>query len=300
MACGKPMSKGVPMKLKPRSEMSKLLWSFTIPVLLLVTIIVGYYLIDGIVSANNNAKHTKQLLITQTFQSYNRIGENFRSLNFGPDLVKVFNPEVTQGIFSGQMTPLYSVIKNIMTLTSPVSYMAVVSDGKVVDSLSVKGITVDPNNVPKSPPQGEYKIVDHLGNMQGTIMEVPFTVDMSKFGLQGKFYVLAVYDLTKQVAAIDKYFNDQKQDTIIKLSITALVAVILFALLSTFWLRYLINRYIRRPVEKLNTEAEEIAAGTFQGEVVVDPDSDFAALQGLLRSGQLVLRKLEKDMGDKG
>jgi HAMP domain-containing protein len=65
-------------------------------------------------------------------------------------------------------------------------------------------------------------------------------------------------------------------------------------LLSTFWLRYLINKYIRRPVDELNTMAQDIAAGTYHGEVVVDENSDFAALQGLLKSEQLILRKLDE------
>ncbi len=256
-----------------------------------MAIIVGYYLVDGIVSANNSAKRTKQIIVQQTFVSYNKIGENFRNLSFGPGLTQMFNPEILQGILNGQLTPLHSAIKNIMTLTSAVSYMAVINDGAVVDTMTVPGVTVDPGQVPKSPPPGEYQIKDSFGNMKGTLMQVLFTVDMTKFGLKGKFSVFAAYDLTKQVQAIDKYFSDQKRDTIIKLSMTALVALLLFGLLSTFWLRYLINRYIRRPVEKLNTSAKEIAAGTFEGEVEVDPDSDFAALQGLLKSGQLVLRR---------
>jgi nitrogen fixation/metabolism regulation signal transduction histidine kinase len=104
----------------------------------------------------------------------------------------------------------------------------------------------------------------------------------------------SVFDLTKQAKEIDAYFSKQKQDTVVKLIITAIIAFILFGLLSSFWLRRLIKKYIARPVERLNTMAEEIAAGTFEGEVEVDSDSDFAALQGLLKSGQLILRKHDK------
>jgi hypothetical protein len=49
-------------------------------------------------------------------------------------------------------------------------------------------------------------------------------------------------------------------------------------------------------MEELNRMAEEIANGTFQGEVEVDEKSSFAALQGLLRSGQLVLKRMEKEI----
>ena len=185
-------------------------------------------------------------------------------------------------------------------MTSPSAYMAVVQNGAVVDSVSTPGVKVDPNEVPKTPPGGKYQIKDSFGNMKGTLLQVVFPVDLFKFGLKGTFNLVYIYNLTKQINAVDKYFSNQKRDTIIKLSVTGLIALILFSLLSTFWLRYLVNRYVRKPIDKLNTSAQQLAVGTFEGEVEVDPDSDFAALQGLLRSGQLILRQLDEKMDDKG
>ncbi len=287
------------MRSSSRSEMNKLLWWFTIPVLLLVTVIVGYYLIDGVVSANNNAKHTKQLMINQTFESYKKIAQNFETRNFSLDMVRMLNPTIVQSVLKGDPTQLYGVIKNLQALSSPVSYLAVVADGKIADSMSAPGVKVDAAQVPKGQSGDEYKIISSLGNMKGTLMQVTHTIDLKQFGVQKAFTVVTVYDLTKQVKAIDKYFNDQKRSDVIKLTVTAIVALVLFALLSIFWLRHLIDRYIRQPVERLNETAEEIAAGTFEGEVVVDPNSDFAALQGLLKSGQLILRKFNVEMDDK-
>jgi methyl-accepting chemotaxis protein len=271
-------------------------------VLLLVAVIVGYYLVDGIVSANNNAKKTKQLLIEQTFQSYKRLGENFSTGNLSPDLLKQFVPEILQDALRGELPPLYRMIKNLMTLANPMAYMSIIEGGKVVDYTAVPGVSVDPSKLPTDTFKGDYRILNSKEgtNLKGTLMEVMYHVDLSKFGAKGTFDVSTVYDLTKQVAAIDKYFNDQKRDTVIKLIITGVVALILFALLSTFWLRYLINKYIRRPMDELNTMAQDIAAGIYQGEVVVDEHSDFAALQGLLKSGQLILRKFDENMGGEG
>ena len=72
--------------------------------------------------------------------------------------------------------------------------------------------------------------------------------------------------------------------------------MLVFFLLSTIWLRYLIRRFVSEPIEELNTAAEQIVDGTYEGEVKVNPKSDYAAIQGLLKSGQLVLRKLDKEM----
>jgi methyl-accepting chemotaxis protein len=287
------------MRSKNGSEMNRLLWSFTIPVLLLVALIVGFYLVEGIVSANNNAKHTKQLLIEQTAQSYKRIGENFQDAKFGLEMAKVFNPEIIQSVIIGDVGPLYGLALSIMKITTPAQFIAVVQDGQIKEQTSISGGAVDTSKLPKSPPEGDHKILDSFNGKDGTYLDVFYPIDMSKLGVQiPKFYVSAVFDLTSQIKDINKYFDDQKKDTIIILSITGIIALVLFGLLSTFWLRYLIDKYIRKPVEELNATARDIAAGTFQGEVVVDRESDFAALQGLLKSGQLILRKFDQNMDD--
>lgn len=288
------------MKLKSKSEMSKLLWSFTIPVLLLVSLIVVAYLIHGIVDADNNAKHTKKLLIEQAGSSYKRFGENFKNMSgFSPELLHLFNPDITKAILSGDPLPLYRLTKHIMTLASPAEYLAIITDGKIVDSINPSGATVDTSKLPTSVPANGYVMLGSFGDRKGSFLDFFTPVDMTKLGLQTKFVASTIINLTDQVKEVDRYFQDQKRDTVISLIIAGIIALILFGLLSTFWLRYLINKYIRKPVQELNTMAEDIAAGTYQGEVVVDENSDFAALQGLLKSGQLILHKLYENMGDK-
>jgi hypothetical protein len=288
------------MKLKPKSEMNKLLWSFTIPVLLLVALIVVAYLVYGIVNADNNAKHTKKLIIKQAVQSYGRFGENFKNMSsFSPELVEEFNPNIVASIFQGDPVPLHNLAKNLMTIVSPAEYVAVIEDGKIIDSYSPSGKEVDPKGLRTSEPKTGYVMLDVFNNKKGDFLNLFVTVDLTKIGLKAKFAVSSVIDLTDQLKGIDEYFQDQKQDTIINLIIAGIIALILFGLLSTFWLRYLINKYIRRPVDELNTMAQDIAAGTYQGEVVIDENSDFAALQGLLKSGQLILRKFDEKMQDK-
>jgi methyl-accepting chemotaxis protein len=287
------------MRSKNGSEMSRLLWSFTIPVLLLVAIIIGFFLVQGIVNANNSAKHTKQLLVDQTVESYKRIGENFQSMNFSMDLIKLFHPDIVNAVLAGNVVPLYGLAKGIMSIASPAKYVAVLADGQIKDQTANGNSTVDTSKLPTSPPPGDYKLLDSFEGKKGSFVDVFYPIDLSKVGAPAsKFYVSAVFDLTNQIKDINKYFNDQKQNTIIRLSVTAVIALILFGLLSTFWLRYLINKYIRKPVDELNTMAADIAAGNFQGEVVVDRESDFAALQGLLKSGQLILRKFDEKMDE--
>jgi hypothetical protein len=281
--------------MKPRHEMTKLLWSFTIPVLLMVALIVIAYLAYGIVITNNNAKHSKQLLIDQTVQSYQQLGKNFQSLTaMSPELLKQFNPDILKAAFSGDESPIYGLAKNMMAISSPAEYVAVIKDGKIIDTSNPSGSTIDSSELPTKSPSKGYTMLDSFNNQQGEFLDLFTSVDLTKLGVQAKFTVSGIIDITQQINKIDKYFQDQKRDTVIGLVIFGVIALILFGLLSTFWLRYLINKFIRKPVRELNTMAEDIAAGTFKGEVVVDENSDFAALQGLLKSGQLILRKLEE------
>jgi len=286
------------MKHKSSSEMSKLLWTFTIPVLFLAALIVGFYLVYGIANANHNAKRTRELLIEQAVDSYKHYGNNFQNLSgLSPELLKQFNPDLLKSLLSGDPTPLYGLAKNIATLSTPAIYVAIVKDGKIIDSTNASGRTVDAGKLPTSAPSSGYVMLDSFGNKKGSFLDLFVVAKLSKIGLPGSFSVSSVFDLTSQLKKADKYFQDQKRNTVISLIITGIVALILFGLLSTFWLRYLINKYIRKPVEELNTIAQDIAAGTYQGEVVVDENSDFAALQGLLKSGQLILRKFDENMG---
>ncbi len=80
------------------------------------------------------------------------------------------------------------------------------------------------------------------------------------------------------------------------MSIASIIAILLTLLITTFGLRYFTGKYVTEPIDELNRMAEQVADGTFEGEVEVDPGSAYAALQGLLRSGQLILRKMDKEI----
>jgi len=287
------------VRLKPDSEMSKLLWSFTIPVLLLVALIVVAYLIYGIVSTNNNAKRVKELMVEETVRTYRSMGNNFQNLSSAsPELIKQFNADIVRTAYSGDPVPIYGLAKHMMLLTTPAKTVSVIKDGKVVDSITPAGITVDVAKLPVRIPAKGYELLESFSDKEGTFLVLFTPVDMTRLGINAKFAARAVFDLTDQIKKIDEYFQDQKQDTVVALVIVGIIALILFGLLSTFWLRYLINKYIRKPVQELNTAAIDIAEGTYEGEVVVDEHSDFAALQGLLKSGQLILRRLDEKMSD--
>ncbi len=288
------------MKMKTKSEMSKLLWSFTIPVFILIAAILALFLVDSIMSTNNNAELTKKLLINQIVDSYRRLGENFQSMNFNPEVLKLLSPDMLQAFARGDVDPVFALIMNVSVMASPAEYVALVKDGSIYKYSAKSGVTVKPEQLLTSPPPNDYKIIKEFGGKEGTLLYAFYPIDLSIVGLDSKIYISSVFDITEQVKEIDSYFNEQKRDNIIKLVVAAIIALVVFGLLLLFWLRYLIKRFIAGPINQLNTTAEEIVAGTFEGEVEVDQSSDFSALQGLLRSGQLILRKHDEDLSGSG
>jgi hypothetical protein len=286
--------------MKTKSEMSKLLWSFTIPVFILIAAILALFLVDSIMSTNNNAELTKKLLINQIVDSYRRLGENFQSMNFNPEVLKLLSPDMLQAFARGDVDPVFALIMNVSVMASPAEYVALVKDGSIYKYSAKSGVTVKPEQLLTSPPPNDYKIIKEFGGKEGTLLYAFYPIDLSIVGLDSKIYISSVFDITEQVKEIDSYFNEQKRDNIIKLVVAAIIALVVFGLLLLFWLRYLIKRFIAGPINQLNTTAEEIVAGTFEGEVEVDQSSDFSALQGLLRSGQLILRKHDEDLSGSG
>jgi nitrogen fixation/metabolism regulation signal transduction histidine kinase len=120
-------------------------------------------------------------------------------------------------------------------------------------------------------------------------------INLSVMGFQN-IYINLIVDRTQQLADIETYFKDQRNDLLMRLSLAAIIAIILSILLTTIGLRYFTRKYVVKPIEKLNQTAEMIADGTFEGEVEVDEESAYAALQGLLRSGQKVINQMDEKL----
>lgn len=126
-------------------------------------------------------------------------------------------------------------------------------------------------------------------------MAISYPLDPSNYGF-GEFHVNMIVDRTQEMQEVEDYFVSQRNDLILRMSIASVIAIILTLLITTFGLRYFTGKYVTDPIDRLNRMAEEIAGGTFAGEVEADEGSAYAALQGLLRSGQLILRRMDKEI----
>jgi len=283
------------MKGNRGKEMRRLMLAVSLSVLVLVLAIIAYFMVDIIVTTNNNIEHNKELVIEQSVLSLTQIGENISELTKSPAVIGIFNQDIVNKILGGDWQTFYDFMGEFAIPFYPIEYVGVVQNGEVVSYATKGGLVVDPQDMPTEPPEGDYESLDSLGDKEGLFISVFYPVDLNFSGLED-FYVNMIVDRTDELATVEKYFEDQRNDLILRLSIASVIAVILSLLLTTFGLRYFTRKYVVKPIEELNRTAEEIADGTFEGEVQVDEESAYAALQGLLRSGQKVLQHMDQEI----
>jgi hypothetical protein len=196
---------------------------------------------------------------------------------------------------AGNTDRLYDMVATFAVAVNPLEYAAVVVDGEVVDYRNGRGVEVEPMDV-RMPSAGSYEVLSELCGSEGCYVSMAYPIDLRTYGFD-EFYLNMIIDRTAEMQEIEAYFVTQRSDLITRMSIVAGVAILLILLISTLGLRYFTDKYVMQPVNELNHMAEEIADGTYVGDVEVDEESAYAALQGVLRSGQLILRHMEKEAG---
>lgn len=286
------------MKSKTGREMRNLIIAVSLINIVLVMAIIAFFMVDIIVTYNRNIEHNKEKMIQQSVLFLNQMTKNVTDIGSNAELVKYFDPELTTKVLSGDASQFYRMMVDIALGLYPVDYVGIIRDGKVVEYGTKKGLVVDPEKMPVNPPEGDYSTLDSLDSKKGFFVSAFFATNLNMYGL-GTLQGNVIVDRTAELADIETYFKEQRNNLILGMSIVAIITLILTILLTTLGLRYFTVKYVVRPIEELNRTAEEIAEGTFQGEVKVDKDSAYAALQGLLQSGQKVLRKMDKELGNR-
>lgn len=283
------------MKAKTGREMRKLMLAVSAVTLALVLATIAYFMVDVILTTNRNIERDKELVIEQSVLALAEIGENITRMTDDTRMVGMFNQEVIYKILGGDWEVFYDFIGDFAINFYPIEYIGVIRGGKLVSYRALKGVEIDAEKMPTSGPSGDYQVLDRFGDREGTFISFFYPIDLSVVGLE-EFQVNIVSDRTAEMAAVESYFEDQRNNLIARLAVVSAIAVAFSLLITTFGLRYFTRKYVARPIEELNRAAEEIIAGTYEGEVRVDEDSAYAALQGLLRSGQKVLRRMDQEM----
>jgi hypothetical protein len=169
-------------------------------------------------------------------------------------------------------------------------YMTYVSNGVVLSSSTKEGLEI--TEFPTEMPGEEYEVIDELGGKQGTFIVVFQSTELSPLA-EDEFVSIAV-DRTEQFEVMKDFYAGEKSDLITRQIIIGIVAVVIAALLTTLGVYLLTRRYITAPIEKLAADSHSIIEGSFQGQVEVVEESDYADIQRLLQSGKVLMEKMEE------
>ncbi|MEW6553798.1 MAG: hypothetical protein AB1384_05890 [Actinomycetota bacterium] len=285
------------MKRKTGKEMRALMVAVSATTLVLVVAVIAYFMIDIIATTNQNIEENKQKVIDQSVQSLTEIGENINALMTDPGTLQLFNQDIVNELITTRnWDVVYDMVSTIGLGFYPIEYIGTIRDGELVAYAAKPGEDIEPSALPTEVPEGDFETLDDLGGADGFFVSAFFPLDLDIVGIDETIYVNMIVDRTRELAEIEAYFTDQRNDMILRMSIVSVFAIIISLLLTTFGLRYFTRKYVVNPIEELNRTAEEIADGSFTGEVEVDEDSAYAALQGLLRSGQKVLSRMDEEM----
>ncbi len=289
------------MKAATGQEMRRLLWAISLMVLLLVVAVIAYFMVDITITYNRNIEDNKDKVIRESVRSLQDMSSLMILGGLPAELMQVFNQEVVMQIISGDLNTLSRYFITVGLNFYPVDYLGFIVDGKLMDSGAKAGIQVDPDELPTTPPEGEYQPLERLGSREGFFVSVFVPVDLGKVvpSLKDRqIYVNMIVDRTEEMEETEAYFRDQRNSLLVRLFIVGAIAAALSLLITTLGLRNLTRKYVVEPIEKMNRQAQEIVEGTFQGEVQVDERSAYAPLQGLLRSGQKVLQRMDEELRD--
>jgi hypothetical protein len=289
--------KEVGMKRKLGSEMKKLIFWATFITLLLLIVVIAYFMVDVAVTTDNNLEQNKQLMIDQAVATMNEMGSTISGLSTDTTVLKYFNMDLINRIIAGDWDAFNDFAMNMALSFYPVEYVGISQGDALLTYGTADGFEVDPSTLPTQPPEGEYTTMDKLGDQEGFFISVFYPVDLKLLGM-AEINANFIVDRTAELQAIEDTLESQRSDLLVRLSIAAVISIILFILLTTLGLRLLVDKYVMRPVDELNDAAQGIVTGTFEGEVAYDPDSSFAPIQGLLRSGQKVLSRMDEELGE--
>lgn len=283
------------MGSKSGREMRRLTLSVTVMVMALVVAILAYFLVDVVVTTRRNIRENRELVVRKTAEQMKALGTSFKDPAVVGKFAQLFDPSLIKDVL--ERRDFAKVVEIALMFTqslAPAMYTGVLLDGKVVSVTGQPDVQVG-EGFHRSVPEEGYVLLEEFSGRKGYFVAVNYKVDLG-FLQMGNLNIISVTDKTSEIKEIDDFFTRQRNSTLLRLAIAAVLALLVAFFITTTGLRHFTRRYITRPVEELNRMAEEIASGTFQGEVVVDKGSSFAALQGLLRSGQLVISKMEKEL----
>ncbi len=271
-------------------EMRRFILWITVILLIFTIGIVLVFTLTSINRINREEREAKQNVIDQIIFYFDQTANASRNLQMKSDFTKNINQEMMREAMAGDFSQVMKFIATILQATYDAEYYIFVADGKPV-AMEVKEGVEAPETPTSMPPEG-YLILDQVSGKKGTFISIFHATSFPGFG--NNQFANFVIDETKEIEALSEIYARERRNMILTQLVLGLVAIGVAIILSTAILRYFTRKYITRPIEEIAQISHQLMEGTYEGEIEVVEESDFADLQRLLRSGQLILKKAEE------
>jgi flagellar biosynthesis/type III secretory pathway M-ring protein FliF/YscJ len=270
------------------NEMRRFIVSTTTALLIFTILIIAGFAVFSVIRINREEEQSKQNVIDQFLSFFEETANASRDLQLNPTIQQTMaGTEMMTEASKMNFLPVVKFVAAVLRSTYNSEFYVFMVDGKPVAVETKQGVTVP--DYPATMPEQGYQVLEELGGRKGTYIAVYH--DTAFPGMGSNQFSYFVVDRTAEIQALSDIYARERTNMIWVVVVSGIVAIIMAVLLSTLILRFFTRRYITRPIEELVSISHEIMEGEYQGDVVVTESSDFADLQRLLRSGQIVLDK---------
>jgi hypothetical protein len=280
------------MRVRKGKEMRRYLISVTALVVALLLVVIVYTTIDSVRRINREMDKEKTRVVEQLVDYFTTTMQALTATGQDTELMSVFREDLISPTDPAKRLVLLDFLTQMERKQFNADYLVYVSNGNVITKSVAPGLNI--TTFPSSLPDGNdknYVILDELGGREGFFISVFAVAPLVGYGEE--FMNFSV-DRTDQMSALEKEYTDAKSDLITRQIIIGVIILLLGGIISALGVYYLTKRDITGPIEEINRISDQIMEGSFEGEVEVNRDSDFASLQALLSSGKKILDKLDE------
>lgn len=278
------------MRARKGKEMRRYLISVTTLVVLLLLAVLLYTTIDSINRIDQEMDKEKTRVVEQLVDYFGTTLQALSMTGQDTEIMKsVFREDLVGATDMSKQLILLNFLTEMERAQFGADYLTYVSNGSVVSKSVAPGLAIEDfeTSLPKT--EANYVILNELGGREGYFISVYVPAPLAGFGEE--FMNFAV-DRTDQMAALEQEYSDQKSSLITRQIVIGLIILVLGGLISALGVYWLTKRDITGPIEEIARAADQIVEGTFEGEIEVNPESDFASLQTLLSSGKQIIDKM--------
>ena len=280
------------MSTRRGHEMRKYLVAISVLVILLIVGVILYTTLDSIKRINEEMETEKERVVLSLVDYFSTSLKETSVTGSDPQLMEeLFNPEFLNNADISSQLKLLQLVTEIQRAQFAADYMTYVSGGMVLSSSVKEGLDI--TDFPTEAVDEGYEILSEFGGREGTFISVYEQSDLSPIA-EDEFVNLVV-DRTEEFNALEDFFAAEKSNLVNRQIVIGIIAVVIALLLTTLGVYLLTRRYITGPIEGLSDTSHRIMEGTFDGDVEVVEDSDYADIQRLLQSGKVLMDKMGEE-----